>query len=182
MIRIVSLHLTSKKIDMNSLTKKLFGLLIAPAFLLSFNIKADRANFSGTWALNEGKSDLGQFANFAPRTIKVEQTNNAITIAKTAPGFDGNETTQTETLPFDGKEVEITVFGTSKRKASVKWSDDGQTATITFTLMLDFQGQTTEVKGTETFTLADAGKSLVSQNNSSSSFGDIAAKGVYEKK
>jgi hypothetical protein len=161
--------------------KKLLALFIAPAFLLSFNIKADRANFSGDWSLNEGKSDLGQFGNYAPRKIKVDQKNDSITISKTAPSFNGDDVTITETLSFDGKETESTVFGTSKRKASAKWSDDGQALTITYDLMLDFNGQTTEIKGTETWTLSDGGKTLLSQNNSSSSFGDIAAKGVYEK-
>jgi len=167
---------------MNNAIKKLLILLIAPAFLLSFkNIKPDHANFSGDWSLNEGKSDLGQFGPYAPRKIKVEQKDDAITITKTAPSFTGEDVTTTETLSFDGKETESTVFGTSKRKASSKWSDDGQTLTITYDIMLDFNGQTTEIKGTETWTLGDGGKTLASQNNSSSSFGDIAAKGIYEK-
>jgi hypothetical protein len=166
---------------MNAFSKKLLAFLIAPAILFSFTSLPDKANFSGEWKLNEGKSDLGQFAAFAPRTIKVEQKADSITITKTSPSFNGDEVTITETLPFDGKEVESTIFGTSKRKASGKWSDDGQSFTITFNLMLDFNGQTTEVKGTETWVLTDGGKTLVSQNNSTSSFGDIQAKGVYEK-
>ena len=166
---------------MKSFTKTLCALLIAPAILFSFTSLPDKANFSGEWKLNEGKSDLGQFAAYAPRTIKVEQKADSIMISKTAPSFNGDQITLTETLPFDGKEVESTVFGTSKRKASAKWSDDGQTLTITYDLMLDFNGQTTEIKGTETWALADGGKTLISQNNSSSSFGDIQAKGVYEK-
>ena len=165
---------------MKSLSK-LLTLLIVPAILFSFKTLPDKTNFSGEWKLNEGKSDLGQFAQFAPRTIKVSQTADSITISKTAPSFNGDDVTLTETLPFDGKEVESTIFGNSKRKASAKWSDDGQTLTITFNLMLDFNGQQTEVKGTETWTLADGGKTLISQNNSSSSFGDLQAKGVYEK-
>jgi hypothetical protein len=160
---------------------KLLALLIAPAIFFSFKSLPDKANFSGEWKLNEGKSDLGQFAQFAPRTIKVKQTADSITISKTAPSFQGDDVTLTETLPFDGKEVESTIFGSSKRKASAKWSDDGQTLTITFNIMFDFNGQQTEVKGTETWALADAGKTLISQNNSTSSFGDVAAKGVYEK-
>jgi len=166
---------------MTSFSKKLLTFLIAPALLFSFTTLPDKANFSGEWKLNETKSDLGQFGPYAPRTIKVQQKADSITISKTAPGFNGEDVTLAETLPFDGKEVESTVFGTSKRKASAKWSDDGQTLTITYNLMLDFNGQTTEIKGTETWTLADGGKTLVSQNNSSSSFGDIQAKGVYEK-
>jgi hypothetical protein len=160
---------------------RLLALLIAPAILISFNTLPDKANFSGDWKLNEGKSDLGQYAQFAPRKIKVTQTADSITIEKTAPSFNGDDVTYGETLPFDGKEVESTIFGSSKRKASARWSDDGQTLTVTFNIMFDFNGQQTEVKGTETWTLADGGKTLISQNNSSSSFGDIAAKGVYEK-
>ena len=166
---------------MTILSKKLLGILIAPALFLSFTGLPDRANFTGEWKLNEGKSDLGQLAPYAPRTIKVSQTADSITITKTAPSFNGDEMTVSETLSYDGKETESTVYGTSKRKASAKWSDDGQTLTITYDLMLDFNGQTTEIKGTEAWVLADDGKTLVSQNNSTSSFGDIQAKGIYEK-
>ena len=49
-------------------------------------------------------------------------------------------------------------------------------------MLLDFNRQTNEVKGVETRTLADGGKTLISQNNSTSSFGDLATKAVYEKK
>jgi len=166
---------------MNTFSKKLLVFLIAPAILFSFTSLPDKANFSGEWKLNEGKSDLGQFAPFAPRTIKVEQKADSIAITKTSPSFNGDMVTITETLPFDGKEVENTVFGNSKRKASGKWSDDGQAFTISYDIMLDFNGQTTEIKGTEAWVLADGGKTLVSQNNYSSSFGDNNAKGVYEK-
>ena len=64
----------------------------------------------------------------------------------------------------------------------MKWSDGGQTFTMTYTMLLDFNGQTNEIKGVETRTLADGGKTLISQNNSTSSFGDLATKAVYEKK
>lgn len=166
---------------MKSLLKKSLAFLVAPAIFLSFTSSPDKANFSGEWKLNESKSDLGQFGQYAPRTIKVEQRADSIMISKTAPSFNGDDVTVSETLPFDGKEMETTIFGSSKRKASAKWSDDGQTLTIAYNIMLDFNGQTTEIKGTETWTLADGGKTLISQNNSSSSFGDIQAKGVYEK-
>lgn len=166
---------------MNTFSKKFLTFLVAPALLLAFTQLPDRANFSGEWKLNEGKSDLGQFGPYAPRTIKVEQKTDSITISKTSPGFNGDMVTMSETLPFDGKEIENTVFGSSKRKATGQWSQDGQTFTITYNLMLDFNGQTTEIKGTETWTLADGGKTLISQNNYTSPFGDNNAKGVYEK-
>ena len=166
---------------MKSFSKKLLAFLVAPAIFFSFTSFPDKANFSGEWKLNEGKSELGQFGPYAPRAIKVDQKTDSIMISKIAPSFNGDEVTLTETLPFDGKEIESTVFGTSKRKASAKWSDDGQSLTITYDIMLDFNGQTTEIKGTETWALADGGKTLVSQNNYTSPFGDNQAKGVYEK-
>ena len=166
---------------MNAISRKLSGFLIAPVILLSFTQLPDKANFSGEWKLNEGKSDLGQFAPYAPRTIKVEQKADSITITKTSAGLNGDMVTISETLPFDGKEIENTIFGSSKRKATAKWSDDGQTLTITYNLMLDLNGQSMEIKGTETWTLSDGGKTLISQNNYTSQFGDNNAKGVYEK-
>jgi hypothetical protein len=169
---------------MNNLAKIFSILLILPAFLVSFtnNKKADRANFSGNWSLNESKSEMGQFANIVPRKIKVEQKADSIAISKTSTGFDGNEFTVTETLSFDGKETKSTTPpGSSVRKASAKWSDDGQTLTITYNLMLDFNGQQTEIRGTEIWTSGDGGKTLSTQNSSSSSFGENTYKGIYEK-
>jgi hypothetical protein len=162
-------------------TKKLLPFLIAPVILLAFAMKPDRANFTGEWKLNEGKSDLGQFAPYAPRVIKVTQVADSITISKTAPSMNGDDFTLTETLSYDGKETKTTIYGTSTKTSSTKWSDDGQTLTISYVLMLDFNGQTTEIKGTEAWTLGADGKTLVSQNNSPSSFGEMQAKGVYDK-
>lgn len=166
---------------MISTVKKLFLVVSAPLLLMAFNHKPDKADFTGEWKLNESKSDLGQFAAYAPRTIKVNQTADSITISKTSSSMTGEDMTLTETLSYDGKEVKSTIFGTSTRTASLKWSDDGQSLTITYTIMLDFNGQQTEIKGTEVWSLSDGGKTLQSQNNSSSSFGQMNAKGIYEK-
>jgi hypothetical protein len=162
--------------------KKLLLLLIVPAFLLAFKTAADRSNFSGTWKLNSSKSEMGNFGRFAAHTVKADQKDDAITIAKTSPSFNGgDDVTVTETLSYDGKETETTVFGNSKRKSTARWSDDGKTFTISYTLMLDFNGQTNEIKGTETWTLSDDGKTLTVQNHSTSSQGERSTKAVYEK-
>ena len=164
-----------------SFSKKLFVLLLAPAFLFAFTTKTYRSNFSGTWKLNESKSDLGPMAQFATRAIKTDQKDDAISISRTAPGFDGGDETTSETLSFDGKEIESTVLGNNKRKASAKWSDDGNTLSVKYVLNLDFNGQAFEVKGTETWTLSSDGKTLTVQTNAASPQGDITAKAVYDK-
>ncbi len=161
--------------------KNLLAILATSALLLSFTKSTDFADFSGEWKLNESKSELGQFANYAPHTIKVTQTSDSITIAKTSVSMGGEEVTNSEALSYDGKETTTTIYGNSSRVASARWSDDGQTLTITYDLTLNFNDQQTEVKGTEIWTLGDDGKTLVSQNSSTSSFGDMQSKGIYEK-
>lgn len=156
-------------------------LFLVPAFLSAFTLKADRANFSGEWKLNEGKSDLGQFAQFATRVIKADQKDNAISISRTSPSFEGGDATSSETLSYDGKETETTVFGTAKRKSKAKWSDDGKTFTVSYTMVFDFNGENFEVKGTEAWTLSDDGKTLTTQITTSSPQGEMASKAVYDK-
>jgi hypothetical protein len=164
------------------LLKNFTTLLIAPVLLLSITSNKN-VDFSGEWKLNESKSEMGQYPPIVPLKIKAEQKTDALTIIKTSTGLDGGgEAIATETLSFDGKLVETTTApGNTKRKASAKWSADGQTLTITYTLMLDFNGETTEIKGTETWALSSDGKTLTTTNSSTSSFGENAYKGVYEK-
>lgn len=177
----LSLHLASKNIYMKYFsTKKLLILLLAPVVLFSFISKPDHTNFSGDWKLNEGKSELGDFgARFTPTAIKVDQKADAITIARTRPGFNGGDpTTTTLTLTFDGKETESTGFGGSKSKSTAKWNDD-QTLVISTNTTFERNGQTTEIKGTETWTMKDGSLSIVSV--SSSPRGETTVKAVYGK-
>ena len=155
---------------------------IISAGILAFAPRTVNADFNGEWSLNKDKSDLGQFGDFAPYTLKIEQKDDAITISRTSRGFDGNEVSVSETLTFDGKEIETTLFGSSKKKASFKWNDDGNGFSEKYQLMLDFNGQMNEINGTESWALSEDGKTITLQNNSTSSFGDLSTKGIYEKK
>ena len=157
-----------------------------PVALLSTMLVADKTNFAGNWALNESKSELGDFGGrFAPRKIKVEQKGDAIIIAKTTPGFNGGEdVTRTETLTFDGKTTESTYtggFGTSKRKASLKWSGDEKSFVVTAAIAFEGQDGPVEINGTETWTLSADGKTLTYETLNKSPQGEFAMKGVYDK-
>jgi hypothetical protein len=162
--------------------KSLFSFIAPAIILFSFTSMPDRANFSGEWKLNEGKSELGDFGSrFTARSIKADQKSDAITIAKTTPGFNGGDpVTTTVTLTFDGKETESTGFGNSKRKSTAKWSEDGQTLTINSTTTFERDGQTSEFKGTETWTLTKEG-SLSIVSVSSSPRGENTVKAMYDK-
>jgi len=163
--------------------KKLLFSLVAPAaILLAFTSMPDRASFSGDWKLNEGKSELGEFGGrFTPRSIKVDQKQDNITIARTRPGFNGGDpVTTTVVLTYDGKETESTGFGNSKTKSTAKWSDDGQTLGINSVTSFERDGQTSEFKATETWTLTKEGLLSV-VTVSSSPRGESTTKAVYNK-
>ena len=155
--------------------------LVATILVSSFNWKSDRVNFSGEWKLNENKSELGTFDRRMVATIlKVEQNADAIIITRTSPSFNGDEnTTSSETLSFDGKEIESTGFGNSKKKSSAKWSADAQTLIISYTLLFERNGQTFEVKGVVTWSIKDGSLNVVTV--SSSPRGETTTKAVYDK-
>lgn len=166
-----------------SFSKKLIGFITIAALLMSFTFLADRANFSGDWKLNEGKSDFGQRgARFATKELKVDEKTDAISISRTTPSFQGgDDVTNTETLTFDGKEVEGTGFGNSTRKSSLKWADDDQTFTISTNTTMDRNGQTFSFSAKETWSLGDGGKTLTLTTTRTTQQGDVTTKAVYDK-
>ncbi|MBS1622221.1 MAG: hypothetical protein JST10_14570 [Bacteroidetes bacterium] len=166
-----------------SFSKKLISLLVVPALLLSFTFIADKANFSGDWKLNEGKSEFGQRgARFATKALKVDQKADAIVISKTSASFQGgDDVTTTETLTFDGKEVEGKGFGNSVKKSTLKWAADEQSFTITSNTTMDRNGETMTFASTETWSLSDGGKTLTLTSTRTTQQGEMTTKAVYEK-
>jgi hypothetical protein len=159
-------------------------LLTSSLFLLltSMMVVAMNANFSGDWKLNESKSDLGEFGSrFAPKKLKITGQADGMSVDRVSVNQQGEEVTMTEKLTFDGKEAESTVFGSSKKKSTTKWSDDGQVLTVNSTIMFERNGETTEIKMTEVYKLIDNGQALSVESTSNSSFGTNAMKLLYEK-
>jgi len=156
-------------------------LALTMAVCTSLSVNAQRASFSGEWKLDESKSELGQFGSRAAISIKADQKEDAITVTKTTPGFNGGDPiTTTVTLTYDGKVVESEGFGGAKRKSTAKWSDDGKTLTVSSNMVLERDGQSFEIKSTENWTLTkDGWLSIVT--NSSSPRGESTIKAVYTK-
>ncbi len=158
---------------------KFLSLLFVSVLLFSFTKPVYQTNFSGTWALAQSKSDLGQFGGRGVATkIIVDQKTDGVTTTKTTPGFNGGDPiTTTETLSNDGKEIETTVFGTAKRKSTLKWAGDGNSFAVSYSVAFG-QG---EFKGTENWTLSADGKEMTITTNISGQQGDITIKTVYDK-
>jgi len=160
--------------------KKILSALVLSTILFSFT--SFQPNFTGTWKLNESKSDLGQFgARGAASKIVIDQKADAISITKTAASFDGGETTNTETLLFSGAESETTVFGSAKKKSILKWSADGNTMTVSYGIAIERNGQSFDLKGTESWALSADGKTITISTAMTTPQGELNTKAVYEK-
>ena len=161
-----------KRILQLALMAMLCFLLVIPAASLSA-----QANFSGAWALNESKSNLGEGRFRLSSALNVKQQGNTITIESTRAGRDGANTTTSETLTLDGKEV----ANETENRSSVStatWS--GKSLIIKSTTEMTRGDQAFKTTTTDTWTLA--GNVLTIQSVSTSQRGDRTVTLVYDKK
>ena len=151
-------------------------MIILPA--ASF-IKAD---FSGEWALDQSKSNLGEFgAMMAPTKLSVKTVGGAITVVRSSTSPMGDMVT-TDKITLDGKESPSTGgFEGSTRKTTSKLSDDQNTLTVNSVLNLSFDGNSFEIKATETWTLSADGKTLTIDAKTTTPQGENTLKQVYNK-
>jgi len=156
----------------------MFSLFILPG---KMNAQGSNPNFSGTWAFNEGKSNLGEGGNFRRATqITVTQDGNNLTAARVRTNQDGETTTTTEKFTLDGKEC-TNDTGRGPSKAIVTWSADGKALNFAITRTFDRNGETTTMKSTEVWTLTDA-KTLSILSTATFQGNEMKTTLVYDKK
>ena len=171
----------------NSNTRRLKIVSVAGFLIILFSLRISAQessiNFSGTWALNETKSNFGdsQF-RMAAVTMIVKQEGNNLTDDRTQPGFDGGEMKTTEKLTLDGKVCENTGFMDSKRKSTAIWSADKKSLVIATTLVFDMGGQPTEMKISETWKFGENNATLLIATSFTGPDGEIKTSLVYDKK
>lgn len=160
----------------------IFAFLCLP---LATKAQGSKANFSGTWAFNAEKSQMGgQGQGGGMRggggNMVVKQEGNLLTVEQTRTGQDGQSTTTTSKYTLDGKEsVNTTARGESKSIAT--WSADGKSINVVTTRSFERDGQTTEMKTTEVWSLTSpAALSIVSTMNTPN--GERKTTRVYDKK
>jgi len=172
----------SKMLWQKTLTLVLALSFIMPAVIIA---QANRANFAGTWAINESKSTLGnaqgqqgqrQGQRMATGNMTVAQEANKLSVTRATMGRDGASTPTTTNYSLDGKEsVNSNQRGESKSVAV--WSSDGKLLTITTTR--NFNG--TDMKSVEVWSLNDA-QTLSVKTTTTMQGGDRTITMVYDKK
>jgi hypothetical protein len=145
-----------------SILRNLMGLLVF--MFISASLFA-QTNFAGTWALNESKSNFGdsQF-RMASAAMTVTQDAKVLTVESTRTNQDGVETKTTAKYNLDGSVSENAGRNNIIRKSTVSWSADKTTITIASTMTMERDGQSMEMKSSETWKLTEGGKVLMIDN------------------
>lgn len=174
-----------------NLTMRILSLTVLFAFLcmpMVINAQGSKANFAGKWALNAEKSDMGQApqggGGGGPRMgggdFTATQDANLLTVERTRTGQDGQAVTTTTKYTLDGK-VSVNTTARGESKSTATWSADGKSLTIVTTRTFERDGQTTEMKTTEVWSLTSpTALSVVSTMTTPN--GDRKTTMVYDKK
>ena len=142
---------------------------------------AQKANYSGTWTLNEGKSNLGENRYRASLKITATQEANALNLERLSKGRDDEDRISKEKYTLDGSECENTLFQSVVRKSKSTWSADGKTLTIKSEMTFERDGEKMEIKTIESWNLSTDGKILTIESTATSPDGDIKQTRVYDK-
>ncbi|MCX6260936.1 MAG: hypothetical protein NTY95_08865 [Bacteroidia bacterium] len=179
-----------------NLTMQILSFTVLFAFLcmpLALNAQGSKANFAGKWALNATKSDMGQppqGQGQAPQgggqrmggggDFTATQEANLLTVERTRTGQDGQAVTTTSKYTLDGK-VSVNTTARGESKSTATWSADGKSLTIVTTRSFERDGQTTEMKTSEVWSLTNpATLSVASTMNTPN--GERKTTMVYDKK
>lgn len=138
-----------------------------------------KADFSGTWTLNEEKSNLGEGrrVRFGRGDFVATQEANLLTVERTRTNREGETTTSTITYSLDGKE-KVNATERSERKSTANWSADGKTLTIV--TVSSFNGN--ERTSTEVWSLTNTNTLSITSTREGRNGEEIKTTRVYDKK
>lgn len=155
-------------------------LFIMMSLMLSSLSFGQATNFSGSWAFNDSKSNLGEGGGrMVSQTIIIVQDATTFSLERAFTGQDGTERKMSEKYTMDGKECVNPVFNTEKKSKAV-WSADQKVLTVSSVLVFEMNGESNEIKTTEVYKLA--GNEMTIESQSTSSMGERKATLVYNKK
>ncbi|MFN8257631.1 MAG: hypothetical protein U0W24_18185 [Bacteroidales bacterium] len=143
---------------------------------------AQSPDFSGTWTYNESKSVIpeGRFRGAALKLVLTQDANN-LAVERTSKGRDGAERKSNEKYTLDGKECENQGFQNNVRKSTVNWSSDQKKLNISSVMTFNREGETMQMKSTETWSLSEDLLTLTIEVISSTPNGDMKQTLIYDR-
>lgn len=169
-------------------TMQILSLTVMLAFLcmpLALNAQGSKADFSGKWAFNAEKSELGQQGQggrmgMGGGDFTATQAANLLTVERTRQGRDGQTVNITSKYTLDGKES-VNPMGMGESKSTATWSADGKSLTIVTKMSFERDGQSMEFTTTEVWTL-NSPASLTVTTTRNTPNGEVTTKMAYDKK
>jgi len=162
---------------------RVFTTVLFVSFLLMsyMTFAGEKANFSGKWSLNEEKSELGEGRRWMVSTkLSITQEENNLSIERRLTRRSGEEVDIIEKYTLDGKECENTLLE-SPKKSTVTWSEDGQSLTISSTIVFERNGNKIEINTVEILKLIEDANSLSIDYTSQSPRGERKRIYIYDK-
>jgi hypothetical protein len=150
--------------------------------LLSAGLFA-QSNFSGTWALNESKSNFGESQfRMAAASMTVTQDAKVLTVESSMPGMDGQEMKTSAKYNLDGTVSENPMFNSS-RKTTATWSADKTSLKLAHTMTFDMGGESRTMNSSDTWKLTEGGKVLLIESARTGRDGaEMKTTAAYDKK
>jgi hypothetical protein len=140
------------------------------------------ADFSGFWALNEGKSAWGGMgAAFAPARLDVVQHGNDLTIRTTRIVEYADDQVTEEKLTLDGAESR-SVFMNSPRVTTARMSADGRQLVVESTVSLVWGPPGSKLAMKDAWSLGEHGDVLTIQRSTRSFMGDQNITMVFDRR
>lgn len=153
------------------LRRHIFFLFASACLAMATPVMA-KPDFTGSWKIVMDKSDFGPMP--PPENVErlVEQKDNDFKVNVTQVGQQGEFKIE---LTYSTEKETTNTFRNTPMKSTAKW--DGEKLVIHS--KLDYQGN--EIVMQETWSLADDGKTLVSESKVNTPQGEIEMKQVFSK-
>ncbi len=156
-------------------------LLIIPLLTSSTLPMGKKANFSGTWILNETKSDFGEYGRMmASNKIIIVHKGKKLTMERFATAPTGESYNYIENYTLDGKECFNSPSPEFKKTSTVAKSEDKKGLVINSTLEVSFEGNSMKILTVENYSVQEDGKVMVIKETASTDYGDMVVSFIYD--
>lgn len=148
--------------------------LILPLAFLSLALLAQKPNFSGTWKLNQNKSELNYEFTLAPKGLTVEHTKKTVDVT-TASEWDGQPYEVENHYTLDGEVCENPGLDGTVTKSTATFDKKAKTLKI----VTDGEAQGMAYTITQVFSMKE--DNLVVESEAASDMGELAETYVFDK-
>ncbi len=171
----------NKRTKLN-LTRLILTMALMLITLVTFAQRGG-ANFSGSWGINYGNSELGEAGRtLAASSIEVKQDRNSLLVQRTTPMPDGSSYNSSEKYTMDGQNNINTGMMNMQVQSTVTRAGNDRTLTIQSTMVYERDFDSIEIKTAEVWTLSADGNTLTIDSVASTTQGEWKRKFVYDKK